>query len=209
MPMTLVFSTLLTYTLSVFVSGAISMMPKLPGLVVVAMMLTGCQQIPVQDEASEFSRIVPGSYIVLHQNLTVPEGHARVFVQKGKVRAMGRLNQYYPHCDFEVRKVSDGTMQVLAGRFLVTHLAVGEERVVQRSQGFYRAALTMSGDYLPAMVAPYVHHQLHSDSQPQVMRLTCHSGFTELNDAVYPSVRDIRKALGSIASVEIKGKVSR
>jgi hypothetical protein len=41
------------------------------------------------------------------------------------------------------------------------------------------------------------------------MRLTCHSGFTELNDAVYPSVRDIRKALGSIASVEIKGKGSR
>ena len=179
------------------------MMPKLPGIVVVALLLTACQQMPILDENSEFSRIVPGSRIVLYQDLTVPTGHARVFLQNGRVMGLNSLNQYYPHCDFEVRDVSDGALQVHAGTFIVTRVTTGEAMVVQRKQGFMRASFAPDGDQTVGMVSPYVHHQLHAEGQPELMRMTCHGGFAQQNVAIFPSVKDIRKALGGIATVEV------
>lgn len=181
------------------------MMPKLLLLVVAAGLLSACQQMPVQDEASQYSRISPGSRIVLNKDLTVPAGHARVFIQNGAVSDKSQLDRYNPHCNFEIQSVSDGTRQILAGTFLVTAVSTGEELVVQTASPYYRVSFNPGLDRPLSMIAPFVHHRLHSDTQPEVMRLTCHGGFAQPWWARYPSVSEIRKALGNVATVDRVG----
>lgn len=167
--------------------------------------LSACQQQPIRDEDSPWARIQPGSKIILHQTLTVPPGHARVFMQGGEVVAKVRLNQYLPHCNFETHSVSDGTLRIEADTFLVTNTYEGEEEVVFRNRPLRYVAWSWNGkDYNdPGMINLLVHHDLNSPNQPQVMRLTCHAGLTEIWEAHYPSISDIRHAMGSIATLEL------
>jgi len=183
------------------------MMPKSLAFVVLVLFITACQQAPVRDEDSQWMRVTPGSSIVLHQMLTVPKGQARVFLQAGKVVVKTRLNQYHPHCNFEVRSVSDGNLRIEPASFLVTDVATGEEEVVMGPSVLRPAVQRVSFETADDsnMISLYVRHRLHSPHQPQVMRLTCHGGFAEPNEADYPSVSDVRRALGNIATVQLAG----
>jgi hypothetical protein len=185
------------------------MMPKILIPVVCALLTAACTGVPVKDEESPLSRIVPGSRIVLHEALTVPAGHARVFLQDGKVRAKTRLRRYYPHCNFEIEQVSDGTLQIIPDTFTVTAIRSDEVEFVSRPRRgpIVPAALTLANGDGDAVILlnRLVEHRLHSAAQPQVMRLTCYSGFDEGWSVAYPSVRQIRQTLGEIATVELPG----
>lgn len=178
-------------------------MPKLLPLAVI-FLLTACQQVPMRDENSPLMRVSPGSTIVLHKPLTVPAGHARVFLQGGKVVAKTRLKRYYPHCNFEVRQVSDGHLRIEPDTFIITDVTSGEEEWVSRQPTLRPAAWEIDGDGADGAVLliRLVQHRLHSTRQPQVMRLTCHGGFAEPWKVAYPSIRDIRRSLGDYATLE-------
>ncbi|MCW9089119.1 MAG: hypothetical protein OQK54_06280 [Gammaproteobacteria bacterium] len=180
------------------------MMPKLATVVLLGILLAGCQQTPVRDEGSNRSRITVGSTLTLNKPLVVPAGHARVFLQYGKVREKVRLKRYQPHCNFEITVVSDGTQRIEPGEFVVTDLSMDEEEVVRRSGPLRYAALQLSddGDMAP-QIALLIHHKLHAEGQPQVMRLTCHGGFADPWQAEYPSVSAIREALGEWVTLEL------
>lgn len=180
------------------------MMPKSLLLVVTALLLAACQQAPVRDERSPYSRIPVGSRIELHQGLDVPRGEARVFLQEGKVRAKSRLNRYYPHCNFEVREVSQGATRIEPGTFLVTQVTEGAEMVVRRQGPLRRVGFSADGDS-PSMITRFVYHWLGSESQPGVLRLTCHGGFADPHEAQFPGVGEIRKVLGGLATVHLAG----
>jgi len=169
--------------------------------------LVACQQAPIRDENSPFMRIAPGSVIVLHQALTVSLGHARVFMQNGKVVGKTQLNQYYPHCDFETQSVSKGKLQIEPDRFTVTAVKEDETQLVRRWQPLHRAAWHVNGGsgggYM--MLTRYVEHTLESPRQPQVMRLTCYGGFSDPWEVAYPTVTEIRHVLGDIATIELAG----
>src|SRR5512143_4162142 len=85
--------------------------------VLFAMTLASCAVSPVTDEGSQFYRLPVGTAVVLNQDLTVPAGNARVFLQRGKVVAKNRLDVYQPDCNFEQRTVSDGTAVIKADDF--------------------------------------------------------------------------------------------
>lgn len=178
------------------------MMPKLVAVVVVALALAGCQQVPVRDESSPYSRIPAGSRIVLHKALSVPQGHARVFLQGGEVKAKAKLNRYYPHCNFELRDVSDGTLRIEPDTFFVTRVTEGEEMVVRRQGPLRRVGFRSDRDSA-SMISRFVRYRLGSESQPRLMRLTCHGGFADPYEAQYPGISDIRKALGERVSIRL------
>lgn len=175
------------------------MMPKITYFVAVVLLLAACQQAPVRDETSHLSRVGLGSTFVLHERLIVPTGYARVFLQGGKVVAKTQLNRYRPHCNFEIRSVSDGTLGIDPDTFLVTGVEEYEEEIVSRPQPLRVAALAGGdndvGDSI-SMIARFVRHWLYAERQPEVMRLTCHGGFDFPLDARTPSVAEIRHALG-------------
>ena len=177
-------------------------MTRIGRLMVSVALLGGCAA-PVVDESSPGYRIPLGSAVVLQQELAIPEGHARVFLQGGAVVERHRLNPYRPHCNFEQRAVSEGTARIAADRFTVVAVSVGEDFVVQRRSYVYAALRLAGDDDSPGMVNRYIHHRLESARQPEVMRLTCHGGFEVPGKAEYPGLVDIRYALGSVAAVEL------
>ena len=177
-------------------------------IVVSALLLSACQVDPVRDDSSPYSRLAVGSSITLHQELTVPTGHSRVFLQFGEVVAKVKLDQYQPHCNFEVQAVSKGDARILPDTFRVTKVMEDEEEVVVGPAPLRRAALRYSSDdMVTMMVTRFVRHTLYSVSQSQVMRLTCHGGFDEPWEVKTPSVSEIREALGEMASVGVKGAI--
>lgn len=159
--------------------------------------------LPVADEGSPYFRLPVGATVVLGQDLPVPAGHARVFLQVGKVVAKTRLDIYRPHCDFEQRAVSDGTAVIRADRFRITAVDSGEDLVVQR-EGLMHTGWEMRGEFDGVtLVNPYIRYRLSSPGQPQVLLLTCHGGFDLAGQALPPSLNDIRKALGEVATIEL------
>lgn len=182
------------------------MMPKRVMIVALILVMSGCQRAPVLDEASSFSRVGVGSTFVLNESLLVPTGHARVFFQGGKVVAKVRLDRYRPHCNFEVRSVSDGSLRIEPDTFLVTEVEEDEESVVTRPVSPRYAALAGDDDVgggAVELISPFVHHWLFSERQPEVMRLTCHGGFDFPFYARTPSVEEIRHALGERVTLNL------
>lgn len=179
---------------------------KLAMTVLTVMLASACQQAPVRDEDSPRSRIGVGSTIVLNETLTIPTGHARVFLQNGKVKAKVRLDRYRPHCNFEVRTVSDGDVQIEPDRFVVTDRIEDEEEVVEKRGPVKYAGLKIGGVMdTVTLTSRFVQHRLNSAAQPDVLWLTCHGGFDDPFDVDYPSISDIRKALGEWVTLELAG----
>jgi hypothetical protein len=170
-------------------------------LVLAAAALAACAA-PVVDEDSPRARLPVGSVVVLHQDLVVPDGHARVFLQGGAVVEKHRLKAYHPHCNFEQQAVSDGKAVIAADRFTVSAVSVGEDYVVQRGGLIHAAQRMVTDDSHVGMVNRYVRHRLESARQPQVLVLTCHGGFDFPGRAELPSPADIRAVLGTLAAVE-------
>jgi len=171
--------------------------------VLFALTLASCAVSPVTDESSQFYRLPVGTAVVVNQDLTVPAGNARVFLQRGKVIAKNRLAVYQPHCNFEQRTVSDGTAVIKADAFKVTAVSVGDDLVVQ-SHAMVYVSLSMNEDRDGAsMINRYVRYSLASPRQPQVMYLTCHGGFQMPFQAEYPSLIDIRSALGGLVTIQL------
>ena len=60
------------------------------------------------------------------------------------------------------------------------------------------------------MISRFVRHKLYSDTQPEVMRFTCHGGFDEPWQAETPSINDIRQVLGKLVTLELhNGNLAR
>ncbi len=180
------------------------MMPKLTTVVAILFILTACNHMPVQDENSPRSRVAVGSHVVLNELLSIPAGHARVFLQDGRVVANKSLEYYQPHCNIAVRSVSTGDSYIEPDIFIVTAVMEDEEEVVRGARWRQYASLFNSSDSLGSvMISRYVRHTLHSTSQPEVMRLTCHGGFAEPWQVDTPSIREIRQALGELVTLKL------
>ena len=179
-------------------------MKRIGWLSLLSLLLSGCGHGIVTDEDSPRSRLLPGSVLVLHQALTVPPGHTRVFLQDGKVRDKLKLDMYYPHCNFELRTLSDAPQTIRPDRFVITQVSWNEETVVDAATNPGRLKrVSDSGDTYAGPITRLLHHRLHSESQTTVMRLTCHGGFDDPWRASFPSVNQIRKVLGEVARVDL------
>lgn len=180
------------------------MMPKLVVFVAASLFLTGCQQGSVRDETSFLSRVGVGSTFVLHESLIVPGGHTRVFLQRGKVVSKVQLNRYHPHCNFEVRTLSDGSARIEPDTFLVTDVEVDEEEIVSRPDPLrYASFANDNDDGGVSLITLFVRHWLFSERQPEVMRLTCHGAFDVPFYARTPSIAEIREALGGRVTLNL------
>lgn len=173
-------------------------MQRFPWVLVVAV-LVGCAPAAHENLGPSY-RILPGTMVALAEPLAVPAGQARVFLQGGEVRAKRRLAVYRPHCNFELRQVSDGSARIEPDHFTITDVRTGDEGVVMRPVLHPATFWQVEGDDHPGQVSRYVHYALRSARQPQVLRLTCHGGFDFPGRAELPSLEDIRQALGRYAA---------
>lgn len=145
-----------------------------------------------------------GYRLVLHQPLTVAAGNARVYLQGGKMLPSLGFNQYAVSCNLEIRKLSEQPQTIEADTFVVTRVQHLMEEVASW-QPVVLASLTLAGadvDSSPADIFLGYHFWLHSEGQPDVLRMTCRGVFSEPWNAQYPTLGEIAAALGDLATLD-------
>jgi len=156
-------------------------------------LLAGCAQTQIQDPASIWYRMPVGTVLVLEQPLVIEPNHTRVFLQFGRVVRQGDLDRYYPSCNFEVRERRPAAQTIAPDRFTVVRVEQGWEHAISALEWKRVGQFTNDG---PAEINRSLWHWLSSGRQPNVMRLACHGGYTDLQRAELPTLQEIRQALG-------------
>jgi len=150
--------------------------------VLVVAAITGCgNPMAVKDDIdSQFFYIRPGSKLILHKDVTIPKERSHTSFQHGKV--VPGLDNYTVGCVLDVRNLGPG--MVSAETFTISRAESSQEWISQPNiMRFYRVIY------------------LQSDTQPDVLRLTCQDWDGPLmgTDITVPEIRD---ALGSYFSFE-------
>jgi hypothetical protein len=150
--------------------------------VLVTASISGCPNPMAvkEDVNSQFFYIRPGSSLILHQDVNIPNERAHVSFQHGQLVA--GLDNYAVGCELAVRKLGPGV--VSAGTFTVSRAESSQEWISRPSiMQFYRVIY------------------LKSDTQPDVLTLTCQDWDGPLQGKDI-SVPEMREALGGYFSFE-------
>ncbi len=159
--------------------------------------LGACSLTPARDEASPFYVPPAGSRLVLKQTLTIPAENVGVFIQSGRAVGNREVDQYLPHCRLEVRDRRETAQTVNPDEFRVERV----RRDVQVVSNTRTGPLVRVG-HGPSFFIYRSLLDLRSARQPQVRTLVCqHWGHPALDDHL--SIRDMRRALGEVMSIEL------
>jgi hypothetical protein len=160
--------------------------------------LVACQT-PANFEGNEESPyyIVPaGSHLALKRDLTIPADQLAVYVQGGQVLSRMHVSLYNVYCKFALHDTSALARSVMMDDFAITR--------VRRNLFWARADYTQLADRDDgySMGVYTIIMELHSDHQPQVAGLACGKWNMPI-DSTYPSISEIRRALGDLFSLKI------
>jgi hypothetical protein len=151
-------------------------------------LLGGCAAPEITDESDSRMRIPAGSRLTLTQDVTIPDGWARVALQNGAVVANRRdIVSNRPFCELGTdQRSSTGDLQVVnADEFVVRSVRYSESIAIAReSQTFTTTVLLEPGQ------------------QPNVRRLTCERS-SSAHFKRHVSIQEIREALGGIIELQL------
>lgn len=189
-------------------------MRRLTLSLVPVLVLAACQTTRYDgDESSPHYAPPTGSRVVLNREITIPFDQVSVMLQNGQIVRPGEVNTYYPHCKFEVRQRLDIAQTVKPDEFVVTRVTrdllhsvdAGSVLHARVSVGIgIGIGVGGSGGGMdgPSVQTFATRMDLHSDTQPDVFRLTCGQwGYP--NDGEHVSVNGMRKALGDVLTLRL------
>jgi hypothetical protein len=168
-------------------------------------LLLGCRAEPMLRGASDLTRDLRQKDVrfVLNQDVSVPAGQARLFLQDGAI--VGGRSFYRPHCNLEIDSVSHSGFPISAGSFEVTR--VQRTTVQIASTELPRlAATTMVWGSLRSSSDRFFdgyHFWLVSETQPAVMRLTCYGIYERPGRLRPPTLQDIEIVLGQVGALRV------
>jgi hypothetical protein len=169
----------------------------LPILAVVT--LTACQT-PASFEGNENSPyyLVPaGSHLVLRRDITIPADQLAVYLQNGKIYdTRWHLDLYKTYCKFELRDTSAVARPVMADDFEIT----GVHQNIFWTRADYMQFADVDQGF--SMVVYTNILDLRSAHQPMVAGLACEKWNLPI-DSTYPSISEMRQALGDVFSLKI------
>lgn len=168
-------------------------------LMLLPLLLGACAQQAVVSDDPDYAYNLPpvGSTLVLKKQVTVPAGEVRIFLQQGELFRKADFDRYEPSCSLELRKLADVPRTIEPEQFIITKVQRLMQQVVYSQPvpgGLMKAAFDDGGGK-PMVVHGY-HLWLGSDTQPDVMRMTCRGYFDDINRAEPPSLNDVAKSLG-------------
>jgi hypothetical protein len=133
--------------------------------------------------------------VTLNEAFHIRADRANEYIQYGEIKPYDKIVEYYPHCFFELRSVSETARNVSPETFIVTKIS--RDRFMA---GFRRIMVAGGGgDYNPVMSTTQI--SLHSDTQPEVFRLSCRQ-LDEPYLARHVSLQQMREALGGLFTLE-------
>jgi hypothetical protein len=185
----------------------------------------GCSQNAIDKSLQLF----PGEKLVLQQTVTIEPNSATRFIQNGKFTTRSGFDRSEPHCRLEVKEVKETEQSVQPDTFEVTRVQINEEEVAQShptniqlaandihpyfsigigvGNGAVGGVIGLGGEIQPTETMDTVELYLHSNKQPQVLRLVCAGALSDGNllDAprsYRPDFTTINKILGPIGHLE-------
>lgn len=161
----------------------------LPGL----LLLAACQTVPRTGDAARLFTVKPGAILRLNRAVTMPAGTATVYLQGGRLRSYAGRDLYRPNCEFMVRTVAEKPRVIQPGDFTVTRVIHGADYYA--SNGMVAALGASTGFDGAPMYSFVTELQLHSNAQPDVLRLSC-SQVADYSIGEYVSLRDFKLAVG-------------
>ena len=147
-----------------------------------------------------------GYRVALNRQLGIMPEAARVFLQAGEAFPQYSLNEYEPHCSFEVRKLLPQTRTIEPDIFIVTRVQRLMEEVVWLTP-VQLASLELADtsiDSSPSDIFEGYHFWLYSERQPDVLRMTCRYILTEPWSSRPPTLNEMQFALGVIATIHTR-----
>ncbi len=179
-------------------------------ILTVVIFLAACQTASYEgNEGSPYYKVPIGSKLILRQDIVIPPHAAGIYLQGGKIAPLAQVNQYYPHCKFEVLKLKDTPQTIQPDEFSIkkvvqetTH-SVGLDRLqsaaVSIGVGIH---IGMDDDHSTLMT--YVTRlDLHSEKQPDVFRLSC-GLWAYPPQGQHVTIREIRQVLGNVFTLGLE-----
>ncbi len=171
--------------------------------------LVACQTAYEGDENSPYYPVPAGSVLTLRQDVDIPPHRAGIFLQGGQIQPLSRINQYYPHCKFEVLKIGDTPRTVHADTFTIEKVVqeitdtvdAGGVRLAGVSIGIGIGTNTHGGDG-GSVRAFATRLNLRSARQPDVYLLSC-GQWAYPHEGRHVSIREIRRVLGDVFTLQL------
>lgn len=170
--------------------------------------LHGCGPALIRDGATGAYAAASSGVLELHKDITIRAGRTRAYLQGGAIVA--GVNEFLPHCQFEINTLSGSPRTVHPDSFAITRIGTRTDQVVQATP-LQLAALDgiahrpfdhFDGGEMRRM---YVYiFRLHSDRQPDVRALICGGAFDSPGLAVFPTRWEIAQALGHYATLSLR-----
>lgn len=182
------------------------------GLAGLLALFSGCSMSPPKFMMD----IQQGETFELKQPLSMAGGQARIYIQHGQVTGSG-FDRFEPHCRLETRDLNPQGATIQPDSFAISKVRIGEEAVANQSKHqtdrIYASLLVgqaMANDSdndsnrVPTM--DLVHLYLHSEKQPDVLRLTCAGSLSDGDPfdeprSHRPERNKINQILGNIGQI--------
>jgi len=178
-------------------------------LLSVVAFLAACQTVAYEgNENSPYYLIPTGSTLTLTRTVTIPAEQVAVYLQGGEVVPAGQINQYYPHCKFELIHRRDTGQTVQPDDFEIIKVvqeidhsaALDGLQLAQMSAGI---GINVGMDSGGASQQTYsTRLMLRSAKQPDVYLLTC-GQWAYPSEGQHVSIMEIRKVLGKIFTLQL------
>ena len=174
----------------------------LAGIVIVSGCGASFESEPVQPRAH------PALVVLINQNLEIPNGEARVYIQDGVKDALRDIDKWNTYCSLRMKdrhKEGEPKLTISPGQFEI--FKVRESNDSDFFPGTFVMSRGISSDF-PLDVIFEVEMRLKSAQQPNVWAMYCARQVTVFSpifrSSYYPKLADIRVALGN--TVEIKAQ---
>lgn len=162
---------------------------------------------PMSNRAdSNYIILTNDSRIEILQEIIVPAGKTRVFMQKGQI--VGGFNHYHPNCNVEVRRIDSSSAQsIMPGTYQITGKNEFSEEVVKvippkpiKLAVVGQMSLASMSNGGPSDIYRSIHFYL-SGKDENVMRLTCRGAMGLPSEAELPNKAEIRESLGDLITI--------
>jgi hypothetical protein len=181
------------------------MVRPLLSIAAVLLFLTACHSDALRHRQALLFEQLAGGRFTLHRDITIDPGTVRVIFQEGT--AGQGASEYQPRCELEVNLILDTPQTIHAGGYRIGKVR-GMQRFVRRPTD--RIMLAAAGN--PVLLADdtsnewYMHTyrmQLLDEHQADAPTLTCGGAYNFAFYARYPTLQEMRAALGDYATLTL------
>ena len=144
-----------------------------------------------------------GSRVQINAEFDALPNATRIQFQGGKRIQQGNLDKWTTYCRLFVynrNQQADYVTAVLPGSFEVTRVEV-KYNSSDSPPGVYYSGLYWGVREIPAYYVYHVNMQLTSPDQPDVRSLNCHKKWSTPRANQYPTLVEIRQALGNLIEI--------